>query len=317
MVGKVTPNTMMSASRIPALMGLSRYAGRNDALQAVINAHQGIDEPWKGSEAAEWGNALEPVILTEAARRLQLRDLELDHPDARFHVELPLACSLDGTADGGGQRLKTDPASGIYVVGQDSIELDGIGVLEAKLTSNWPEETPALERGPLQLQAQMDIIGAKWGAVCVLYQGIELRVFLFAPHAGSVAAIADAVRDFERRVQFWRDTGAIDWYPPTREGDVEKIFAHAEDGQIDLPAHAAILIDDMRKAEADIADAQDRKAKAETALKQMIGTATEGRIGSTIVRWPMRHYKAQAEKIVPAKAAYSIRQSTLTIKEAK
>jgi hypothetical protein len=31
----------------------------------------------------------------------------------------------------------------------------------------------------------------------------------------------------------------------------------------------------------------------------------------------MRHFKAQAEKVTPAKEAYSIRQSTLTIKESK
>jgi len=35
------------------------------------------------------------------------------------------------------------------------------------------------------------------------------------------------------------------------------------------------------------------------------------------VSWPMRHYKASPEKITPAKEAYSIRQSTLTIKEIK
>ena len=317
MVGKVTPNTMMSASRIPALLGMSKYASRNDTLQAVIQAHQGIEEPWKGSEAADWGNALEPTILAEAAKRLQLRDLQLDHPEARFHPDLPLACSLDGTADGGGQRLVSDPASGIIVVGQDSIALDGIGVLEAKLTSSWPEDVPALDRGPLQLQAQMDIIGAKWGAVCVLYQGIELRIFLFAPHPESLAAISDAVFDFDRRVQFWRDTGAIDWYPADQAGDTERIFPVAEDTQIDLPAHAAVLIDDMQRAAADIEDAQARKTKAETALKLLLGTATEGRLGSTIVRWPMRHYKAQPEKITPAKAAYSIRQSTLALKEVK
>ena len=37
--------------------------------------------------------------------------------------------------------------------------------------------------------------------------------------------------------------------------------------------------------------------------------------GDLVVSWPMRHYKAQPAKTVPAKEAYSIRQSTLSIKE--
>jgi hypothetical protein len=46
-------------------------------------------------------------------------------------------------------------------------------------------------------------------------------------------------------------------------------------------------------------------------------TATRAEIGKYQVSWPMRDYKATAERIIPAKKAYSIRQSSLTIKEKK
>lgn len=319
MVGKVTPDTMMSASRIPALLGLSKYSTRNDELQLSIDTLRGIEREQKHIEAADWGSRLEPIILREAALRLELRALELDHPIARYHPDLPLCCSLDGTADGGGQVITTDPDVGIYVIGQDSITLDGTGVLEAKLTSHWPEDVPALERGPLQLQAQMDIIQAKWGAVCVLYQGTELRVFLFAPHARTLGAISHAVLDFERRMQAFRDTGATDWYPPSDPADIDRMHPVAVEERIALPASAEQLIEDMRKAQQEIEDWHTKKAIAETALKAMLGSFTEGTVGQHLVRWPMRNYKAVPEhtKVVPAKEAYSVRQSTLAIKELK
>jgi hypothetical protein len=55
--------------------------------------------------------------------------------------------------------------------------------------------------------------------------------------------------------------------------------------------------------------------RAETNLKNMMRDATVGRCADWEVRWPMRHYKAQPERVVPAKEASSVRQSTLTIKE--
>jgi hypothetical protein len=34
-----------------------------------------------------------------------------------------------------------------------------------------------------------------------------------------------------------------------------------------------------------------------------------------MIKWPMRKFKAQPERIVPAKEARTVRQKTLTIKE--
>ncbi len=36
---------------------------------------------------------------------------------------------------------------------------------------------------------------------------------------------------------------------------------------------------------------------------------------SIVISWPMRNYKAQSERLIPAKEAYSVRQSSLSIKE--
>lgn len=319
MVNKVTPDTMLSASRIPSVMGLSRYNTPNDELEYSLRALRGEDRPDIGNESMDWGNQMEPLILKEAAKRLLLTDLVIDHDKAFFHDSLPLCCSLDGSAEGRGQIIVTDPDAGIYVVGQDSITLDGLGVIEAKLTAMEPEDMPPLWRGPIQLQAQMDIMKVKWGAIATLYKGTQLRIFLFAPHQATVDRIAEVATDFQERLQNWLETGEVNYYPPQ---DGEKWPEHrgqypAEDAAIALDAEAAELaqriVDNktsLKVLEQDIAGDEER-------IKELMGKSTKGIAGKYTISWPTRSYKAQPEKIVPAKEAYTIRQSTLTIKEAK
>jgi hypothetical protein len=54
---------------------------------------------------------------------------------------------------------------------------------------------------------------------------------------------------------------------------------------------------------------------AEKLIKAQLGQAEKGRAGHYVISWPMRNFKAAAERLVPAKEAYSVRQSTLSIKE--
>ena len=53
----------------------------------------------------------------------------------------------------------------------------------------------------------------------------------------------------------------------------------------------------------------------ETQLKELLQDKPVGIAGNYKVSWPMRSYKAQPEKVTPAKEAYTVRQSTLTIKK--
>ena len=79
MVGKVTPDTMLSASRLPAVMGHSKYRSPNDELRATIDAINGIETPFNQNEAMNWGNNFEAAILVEAANRLNVSNLETNH----------------------------------------------------------------------------------------------------------------------------------------------------------------------------------------------------------------------------------------------
>jgi len=317
MSGKLTPDYMMSASRLPALLGLSRYQTPNDELQYSINASKGLPREDKQNEAMAWGDRIERLILLETAKRLELLELSTEFDSAFFHKTLPLACSLDGWAHGRGQKIRTDMDAGIIVVGQDEIMLDGYGVIEAKLTAVSPEEMPALYRGPVQLQAQMDIMQAKWGAVCVLYQGTILRIFLFEPHKQTLETIKTAVLEFQNKIEKYKATGEIDYYPPANSKDADRMYPAADEAAVvNLPGRAEQLADQILAANATIKEAEGKRSEAETELKAMLGQASKGTVGRFEIRWPMRSYKATPEKVVPAKDAYSIRQSTLSIKEA-
>lgn len=315
MAGKLTDDREMSASRLPGLMGFSKYSTPNDELQFSINAIDGKERPDIGNEAMGWGNTLEPVILEQAAKRLGLEEYNADITVPYKHRTLAFQCSLDGVGFGLGQQVTSDPEKGIFVVGQDSIVLDGPGVLEAKLTKTMPEDTPHLARGPIQLQGQMLITGHKWGAVCVLYQGIELRVFLFAPHDGTQTAIAQAVTEFQAKLDTYRETGAIDWYPPASSKELDRIYPSAIKDEIELPPTVADLAKGIMANKAAIRAAEGSIEEAEKLIKEQLGQAEKGRAGNIVISWPMRNYKAAAERLVPAKEAYSVRQSSLSIKE--
>jgi hypothetical protein len=77
MVGKVTPNTKASASRLPAMMGLSKYQSPNDELNRYIDAFRGIEPPpLSDPEPASWGDKLEDMILKEACLRIGMPNLD-------------------------------------------------------------------------------------------------------------------------------------------------------------------------------------------------------------------------------------------------
>ena len=317
MVGKRTPDDIVTASVLPVVMGVSPYRTPNDQLAKALAAIEGKPDPdpFNGNEACDWGDELEGVILKKAAERLGLTDLQLEH-DAVFHDTLPFAVSLDGTADGGlGHNVDTDWSKGI-ICPNGPVWVDGTGVLESKLTSSKPEDAPAPHRGPLQLQGQLMATGHTWGAVCVLYGGVELRIFLYQADAAVQSKIMNAIHDFERRKM------DVDWYPVLTSSDGNTAYSRVDDGapplelvdeQADWLGQLVNAKEAKRAAEADIDE-------AEAALKEYMGSHEQatGVVGNTTytVRWPMRNFKAQPAKTTPAKPARVARQGTLTVKVA-
>jgi hypothetical protein len=318
MVGKVTPNDMLSASRLPAVCGMSQYRSPNDELLSSIDAINGKAPPDISNESMDWGNKMEPTILLEAANRLDCMQLEIEHEKAYFHDKWPLSCSLDGTCYGKGQTVTSDPDKGIFVVGQNSITLDGLGVLEAKLTSMPAEDVLPLYRGPIQLQAQMSIMKASWGAVCTLYQGTQLRIFLFEPHLPTLRLIQETSKEFQDKLDRYKNTSEIDYYPPSNPKDAARTWSSGSDDEpLVLDTYAEELTKLFIQNKIKITNAEEENSKIQTEIMGMLKNRTHGIAGQYQIAWPVRHYKAKLATIVAAKEAYTVRQSTLTIKGIK
>jgi len=315
MAGKLTDDKSMSASRLPGLLGFSKYSTPNEELQFSINALDLKPRPDIGNQAMAWGNYLEPIILEKSAERLGITKFDTNIRKAFTHDLIPLSCSLDGTGEGEGQTITHDPSKGIYVVGAESIVLNGTGVLEAKLTKTNPEDTPHLARGPIQLQGQMLVTGFRWGAVCVLYGGIELRVFLFDTHYETQQKIVSSVLEFDNKLVKYTKTKEIDWYPPESSKEVDRFYPYAKKEEVELDGNALELAQAIVHNKTLIRKAESEIDSAETQIKMKLGNAERGKAGSYHISWPMRTYKASPEKITAAKEAYSIRQSSLSIKE--
>ena len=316
--GKLTPDDQLSASQLPALAGVSPWASPNDILTTVTNAIMGKPREPLVSEAADWGTALEGLVATKAMEKLGLTEYQLDHPQAYQHPVLPLACSIDSTAEGSGQVVHHDPDNGVYVMNDSGqLTLDGTGVVEIKTTATEPVESPPLYMGPIQLQAQMDILGCKWGAVAILFRGSKLRIFLFERHEPTVQMINNLVLEFDEKVQHFKDTGDIEWYPAKDSKDAQRTWGDRGDEDappIELTGATDKIIEQLLDAKAQIKELESVIDDCEKSLKERLQEHTVGTTARYRVTWPMRHYKATAERVVPAKPASTIRLNTIQIK---
>lgn len=319
MAGKLTDDKVMSASRLPALMGFSKYSTRNDELLFSINAIGGLKRPFLLENSAMFfGTLLEPIVIEQACKRLGITKFDTNIRQAVVHESLPLQCSLDGLAEGEGQTIVSDPANGIYVMNEKGlIVLRGMGVIEAKTTKAFPETGSdlSLARGPIQLQGQLLCTGHQWGGVAVLYSGQELRIFLFEAHYETQKQIVKEVILFQSKLDKFIATGERDWYEPTSSFELNAMFATAQKKDVELDNSAIELAQTILDKKLVISSCESVIDDAEMKLKTMLGDAERGTAGNMIVTWPMRHFKEQQEKLRPAKKAYSIRQTNISIKQ--
>jgi hypothetical protein len=317
MVGKLTPDDIISASVVPALLGYSPYMTRNQLLQRCIAAAEGtFVDTFTGNEATFWGNELEPVILKVAAERLGLQNFRDDFPAAFPHPTLRMACSLDGLGEGSG-TISTDADRGIFTMNADTIDLTGPVLVESKATRSHPESRPPASRGPLQLQAQMMCTGHQSGVIATLYQGLDLRLFVYAADLEIQRQIAEAVVDFERR------KADVDFYPVESSDDAAHAYSTVDQDapEIDLSkdAEVAEALSDLVEARADKGASEARIDAAQATIMEYMGAhpKAKGLVGNRLyqISRPMRSYSAKPQRVVPAKDAYTMRQKTLTIKE--
>ena len=311
MVGKLTSNLMCSCSILPYVMGLSPYKTPNEQLLEMWAHKEGKGKEWEGNELTHMGNVLEEPVLKEGCERLGLVP-ELNITEPVVHPTLPLAASLDGRANGKSMTVHHDPSKGIYVVGNDRIVLDGIGVLESKVTRSRPEDFPAMWRGPVQVQGQMMCGGYKWAALIILYGGVEMRIFLFTLHAGTEKSISEACVDLNRRL----NADEIEYYDLADAADAALVYSLGDkEDPVDLPKDYDKLCKEFVLMKEQIKEANDTLGLLTAEIQRKMGNHTSAIAGNYRVSWPVKKYREQPEKVIPAKSAYQVRQKSISVVE--
>jgi len=317
MVGKITSSTILSGSKAPVLMNQSHPTygeSRNDLLASHLNALG------KGSyiignqtvgEAAGWGNEFEGPIIKAAAERLGISKFNSEVTDVYKYKDL-FAVSLDAIFYNEVMEISSNDS--IICMNADKMKLRGNGVCEGKLTSVHYTETPPPYRGPWQLQMQMLCKGAKWGVIATLYQGTRLVLNVYYADDYMQRQLIEAAQDFYARLD------GPDWYPAMSSNDAARTWNNGEDHlpSVDLEPIADLAMqyyDAKRAAKAaeELAKDIEPKLMSHMANHELAHLKDENGEMMFELKWPTRSYKAQPEKITPAKAARSERQKSLTI----
>ena len=318
MVGKLTSDSKLSGSMAPVLMNQSHPTygmSRNDLMARVLNA-QGrgnySTEQFSGNEAAYFGNEFEEKIITEAAGRLGIDEFNTDVTEV-YHYEDLFSVSLDGILKNTSLALQASDGC-ILMDGSQAMILEGDGICEAKLTSAPYSEVPPPYRGPWQLQMQMMCYGASWGVIATLYQGVRLVLNVYQKDEQMQQQMIEAAKDFYARLD------GPDWYPAMDGADAARTWQKGESDlpEIDLEPISETVIKYMDakravKAAENYAKSLEPRIMEQMALHEKAFLKDE--TGETMVeiKWPTRAYKAQPEKITPAKPARVERQKSITV----
>jgi len=319
MVGKLSDDTKMSGSRIPVLYcwqnGIAHpYKTPNEELANSIAA---LDGELKHSDIGEpgiVGNLLEPTLAENACQELGLPHPLLT-PDVIRLESFEVSCDAISDVESPVMVRASDLVSILELNADDlenpsrheSIELLGPVPIEIKCTSDYRSDAPPLYRGPIQLQMQMMAVGADAGVLVSLHRGIERQIVIYRRNEAICQEIERICDDFMRRVI------ERDYYPPVSVDDAIRAAMSEEKTETDI-SHLDEDIERLERLRADRAQFDETIEQIETKIMDAIGDAHVGNSTRYRVEWPVRHYKAQPEKLTPAKDAKTIRLRSLKIK---
>ena len=310
MVGKLSDDKLMSGSRIPVLYCWTHgeghpYSTPNDELRRSIAAKHGEFERSDIGEPGIVGNLLEPALVESVGEITGIPTPDTA-PDLMSYDGGVFQASLDGLSQC--DEPVTVEASDLIEIdsGERSITLSGPIPIECKVTSDFRRDETPLFRGPIQLQAQMMAAGADFGIIITLYRGIERHVKIYRSKPEIQQVIDQLCRDFRERVE------NEEFYRPVNVDDAAKTFDNAE-GEVELPALAQ-KVEQFEMLRRDAKETQAAIDRLQTEIMNEMAEAETARCGGYLVKWPVRHYKPQPEKVTPAKEARSVRLKTLQIK---
>lgn len=310
MVGKLTWYRA-TASITCALFDRAKFFDKHGCLKKAIEEKNGtlIDNYVQTNRQAT-GDLLEPVLITEAARRLGITELEAEVDYAIKHPTLPLQASLDGRCKAVNLKVQHDPNNGIYVVGHNELILNGDIPIECKCSSDFPStDEPPKYLGVDQLHTSMNILQADYGILIVLYQSTDLRIYVYKKDSKFGSKLADAVLDFNRRVD------EEDYYPPEKPEHAVTIFNKPDDeNEKILDAETVDIIDTIQALKETQKLAKQKHDELMTDLMMSMGNNSKARAADYVLEWKTLPAKKAKVKEVHYKAAPERRAGFVKIK---
>lgn len=245
---------LIGASDIPVILGLSRFKSAEELWQEKAGL---IPSNYTGSEAADWGHRLEPVILQRYTAWLEQRDASLTVRPAKEgeRFKHPIwewaACSPDGLVYRGEELVW-----GVEVKNRDARYLNDWGPDGSNVI---PPDVEA------QVRWSMFVTGLSTWDVAVLIGGNTYRHYTVRRDTDWEDKTLALVTRF-REGYFGEDMGDITevarvWEEAT---GLSKEVRHAE------PAEEGVLFD-LIEARLNVDRAISRRGEVERRVKQMIG----------------------------------------------
>ena len=308
-IGKLTPDFQLSCSLLePLITGQNPYQTRNQVLENCHKALKGEDIRIPTNNYMEVGNVLEKPVAELAAKRIGLLDIQLVVEEAVRHKKVTLNGSIDciGVADN--LFITKDVEKGFYcpeLEDGEGIKLNGKGIVEIKVTNAPLSESLPTYRGVIQVKGLMSITEFSWSVVCVL-NGSDLRMYFYQrDEQWEKDVLEPTVIDFNNRIAH------CDWYDPFDTKEAGYITPQDNGESTELTKQDQVQIDNIVAWEAQIKNLKDNIEEAKKSIMMSMKDAKEGYSESHKVVWQTVNYKAQPEKVVPAKEAYTSRRFSI------
>ena len=308
-VGKLTPDYEISCSLLePLITGQNPYTTKNQVLENCHKALKGENIRIPTNNYMEVGNHLEKPVAELAAKRMGLLDIELVIDEPVRHKNVTLNGSIDciGVADN--LLIIQDVDKGFYcpeLEDSEGIKLNGRGIVEIKVTNRPLSESLPPYLGVIQVKGLMAITEYSWAAIAVL-NGSDLRIYFYQrDEQWEQEVLEPTVIDFNNRV------ANLDWYDPFDTKEASYITPQDNGESTELTKQDQVQIDNIVAWEAQIKNLKDNIEEAKKSIMISMKDAKEGYSESHKVVWQTINYKAQPEKVVPAKEAYTSRRFSI------
>ena len=309
---KVTNDTKyVTCSRLPILLGCAHpmAPSKNEYLQEVLDKISGdYVEPEQinySKYTDHFEDAIRNIILSEHPD-LEVWD-KFDRNKALVAKKSNLGGSLDDILFAKKPVTLTDAATG------ENFTVQGAVIFEYKTAGLRIDELP-LYQGPIQVQGQMMcsnvsqavIVRFKWNAQW------EIEYFQIKKNSEIQQKISDVCNDFMKRVKSKK------YYDPETDADMQFMYPKVQkeepvsyDNDEEFGNALSVIKDGQKMVKL----GNEMVELGTVKIKEKMKDNKFARYKTNVVVWDERNYKAQPEKIVPAKDAYTIRSKKLKIKE--